>query len=62
VSSHRDVLEAAAYHRRRLVAAVVTGDPAHPALLEARPWRTLLLGVLLAGLLLAGGVVARVLT
>lgn len=50
--SSRDLVDAAAFHRRRLVAAFLTGraEPHAPP----RPGRRVAAGALLAGLLTAG--------
>lgn len=55
-------MEADAYDRRRLVIALVSGAPDGPEVEPARPGRTLLGGVALAVLLVAGAAVAGMLT
>lgn len=57
----RDLVEAQAFSRRRLVTAFVSGAPGGREVEAARPGRTVVGGAVLAVLLLAGGVASSVL-
>jgi hypothetical protein len=54
MTTHRDLAEAAAYHRRRLVEAFVSGVRTHPHVEPPRPGRCLIGGLVLATALVAG--------
>jgi type VII secretion protein EccB len=60
MTDKRDLIDAYTYTRRRLVAAFVSGAPGGREVEPARPGRTLVAGVALAVLLLAGAAVAGV--
>lgn len=54
MASNKDLLDAYAANRRRLVAAFVAGIADGSGLEQRRPWRWLVIGFILTGLLLAG--------
>ncbi len=60
MTDKRDLIDAYAYSRRRLVTAFVSGAPGGREVEPARPGRTLVAGVALAVLLLAGAAVTGV--
>lgn len=57
MASRREVVEAQAYNRRRLVTAFVSGAPGGREVEPARPLRSLVAGLVVAALLLAGAAV-----
>lgn len=61
MSTARDLVEANAYERRRLVDAFASGGPSVPVPEPARSGRTILGGLVLAGLLLGGAASAGLL-
>ncbi len=61
MATARDLVEANAYERRRLVAAFASGGPCVPVPEPARSGRTILGGLVLAGLLLGGAASAGLL-
>jgi type VII secretion protein EccB len=60
VATKRDLVEAHAFSRRRLVTAFVSGAPGGREVEPARPGRTIVGGVALAVLLIAGAAIAGV--
>jgi hypothetical protein len=56
----QDLVEAYSFNRRRLVTAFISGTPGHEVE-PGRPGRTMVGGLGLAGLVLAGAVIARIL-
>ncbi|WP_164477746.1 type VII secretion protein EccB [Nocardioides pantholopis] len=60
MATKRDLVEAYSFSRRRLVTAFVSGAPGGREVEPARPLRTILAGVALSVLLLAGAAVAGV--
>ncbi len=58
MGTHRDLVEAHAFNRRRLVAAFVSGGRGGPELEHARPGRPVAGGLALAVLLAAGAAVS----
>lgn len=54
MATNRDLLQAHAANRQRLVAAFVSGVGDGGGLDARGPWRPLVIGLILAGLLLAG--------
>lgn len=61
MASKRDLVEAHAFNRRRLVTALVSGAPGGREVEPVRPGRTIVGGVALGVLLLAGAAVNGVL-
>jgi len=61
MATRRDLVEAQAFSRRRLVTAFVSGAPGGREVEAARPGRTIVGGAVLAVLLLAGEVAGSVL-
>lgn len=62
MASRKDLVEAHAFNRRRLVTAFVSGAPGGREVEPARPSRTVVGGIALSVLLLAGAAVAGALT
>jgi hypothetical protein len=62
VPTSRDLAEAQAFERRRLVTAFVSGAPGGPEIERTRPVRPVVGGIALAVLLVAGALVARLLS
>jgi hypothetical protein len=58
VGTQRDLVEAQSFNRRRLVTAFVSGAPGGREVEPARPGRTLVAGLALAALLMAGAAVS----
>lgn len=55
----QDLVEAYSFNRRRLITAFVSGETGARAVEPARPGRTIVGGLALAGLLVAGAASAR---
>jgi len=60
--ANRDLVEAQAYHRRRFLAAFVCGGPGSREVVPSRSGRTVVGGVTLAALLVAGAAIADLLS
>src|SRR3712207_5107951 len=58
MASKRDLVEAHAFNRRRLVTAFLSGAPGGREVEPTRPARAVIAGVVLAGLVLAGAALA----
>jgi hypothetical protein len=59
--TRRDLVEAYSFNRRRLVTAFISGTPGRHEVEPGRPGRTMVGGLVLAGLVLVGAVIARIL-
>ena len=62
MATKRDLVEAQAFNRRRLVTAFVSGAPGGREVEPARPGRIVVAGVALTVLLVAGAVIAGLFT
>ena len=58
MATHRDLVDAQAFSRRRLVAAFVSGAPGGREVEPVRPGRVLIGGIALSMLLMAGAAIA----
>ncbi|MGQ0631850.1 MAG: type VII secretion protein EccB [Sporichthyaceae bacterium] len=60
MASKKDLIEAYAYNRRRMVTAFVSGAPGGREVEPTRPGRAIIAGIVLAALVVAGGAMAGV--
>ncbi|MGC5627412.1 type VII secretion protein EccB [Georgenia sp. Z1344] len=59
MASNKDILDAQRFNRQRLVTSFVSGAPDGRELEPGKPWRGVVGGLVLVGLILAGGFVSR---
>jgi hypothetical protein len=62
MATTKDLVEAHSFSRRRLVTAFVSGAPGGIEVEPARPGRTIVVGLALAVLLMAGAAIVRTLS
>ncbi|MGC5615793.1 type VII secretion protein EccB [Georgenia sp. Z1491] len=59
MASNKDILDAQRFNRQRLVTSFVSGAPDGRELEPGKPWRGVVGGLVLVGIILAGGFVSR---
>jgi len=62
MTTRRDLVEAYSFNRRRLVTAFISGAPGGREIEPARPGRTIVWGLALAVLVVAGAAIVRTLS